>query len=128
MIVRLLLLFCCVFLFGACASKKKDPYYTRSSGRDYYSANKASVSFLFETFTLEGNRRREGRARMWAKGEKRAESTAVRKASRAFLWDALKAGEVDAWKQTWTVQLPEMLKGPNDFAASVRFGFLDSGE
>ena len=60
MIARLLLLLCCVFLFGACASKKKDPYYTRSSGRDYYSVNKASVSFLFETFSLERNRRHEG--------------------------------------------------------------------
>ena len=129
MIARFLpLLVALVVVSAGCASKQKAPYRTQSQGRDYYSANKQSVNFLFGTFRKNRALYREKRNRMWGPGELRSENAAVRKQSVAFLWDALAAGEAESWKSAWTEQFPEMLRGPDDFGASVRFGLLDSGD
>ena len=111
-----------------CASKRKAPYYEKKQGRDYYSMNKESVSFLFETFRKDRELRREGRKHVWQPGERRRENARIQKESVAFLWDALKAGEADSWKFAWTELFPDLLRGPDHFGASVRFGFLDSGD
>jgi len=125
---RLLLLVALAALTAGCASSKKAPYRAQKSGRDYYSVNKSSAAFIWDTFAQDMKFRKLKNKRMYEPGERRAENKAVAKASVAFLWDALKAGETDGWKYAWTERFPEMLKGPEDFGASVRFGFLDTGD
>ena len=127
---RIALLFA-VLLVGfaaGCASKQKAPYYEQKQGRDYYSANKESVKFLFDTFRQDRELRREHRKQMWSMSELREENRAIRKESVPFVFDSLAAGEVESWKYAWTVIFPDLLKGPEDFGASVRFGLLDSGD
>jgi len=123
----LVLLAAALVLGSGCASKRKAAYNPERSGLDYYSANKSSVKFLLDTFRFDRGLRRQNKVRMWGKGEKRREAAAVQRESLKFLWDALKAGEAESWKHTWTEQFPEMLKGPDNFVESVRFGLLDSG-
>ena len=127
--MRTLLIAAFLALFATgCASKQKAPYHEKKQGRDYSSMNRESLSFLFGTFRQDRELRREGRKHVWRPGERRRENAQVQKESVAFLWEALRAGEADSWKYAWTELFPELLRGPEDFGASVRFGALDTGE
>jgi hypothetical protein len=117
-----------IVLASGCASGKKAPYHEQKRGRDYYSVNKESASFVFETFRQDWSARREHSKAMWTVHELREKNARLRKESVAFTWSSLKAGEVESWKAAWTELFPDMLKGPEDFWASVRFGLLDSGD
>ncbi|MHC4941212.1 MAG: hypothetical protein ACYTHK_19940 [Planctomycetota bacterium] len=110
----------------ACASKKKN--YTEVQKRDYYSMNKASVSYLGETFRQEPRLAKESFKRNWNWSQLRRQNAKIQKTSVSFLGESLVALEWENAKFAWTKGLPRELRDKKDFWASVRFGFLDSGE
>jgi len=113
---------------GGCASRPKEPYHEQKRHRDYYSANKESAAFVLETFGNSRQQRRDHRDSMWTFAQIRKQNAEIRKESLGFLWNSLKAGEAESWKYAWTDLFPDMLKSPENFGDSVRFGFLDSGD
>jgi len=113
-------------LLAACSSQK--PAVRTIEKRDYYSSNKHSVSFLFETFRQDKELRREGSKRMWNWGEMRRENAWIQKKSIAFLWEALKAEEWTNTKQAWGTDLGRELMPEVNYWDSARFGMLDSGD
>ena len=113
-----------LFLGIGCAGRKKN--YSEVEKRDYYSVNKSSVAFLTETFRRDRRTRKESFRQNYDWSALRRENARIQKESVKFVGGALSWGELKNAKQAWTVGLPRELKGPDDFWASVRFGFLDS--
>ena len=118
----LLAIIALALLLPACASQKKP--YRNVSGRDYSSVNKRSIAFLGEG--IRDNKRL--RKQVWPWSELWTENARNRKQSLSFLGSSLALGEIENMKTTWGNDFPNELKGPDDFWASLRFGFLDSGE
>ncbi len=94
--------------------------------RDYTSANKRSVGFLFESIR-EGNKVRKKSLKQDLAFSKRApQNRMIRKTSVAFAWQSF-------WAEEWSGS-KDLLRAPaverkslSERLADMRFGFLDSG-
>lgn len=97
------------------------------SGRDYTSINRDSVHFLFDTFR-DGNRiRKQNLKQDLAFSQRAPRNKQVRKESREFAWQAFWAEEGSGLKDLLHAPAAES-KGKAERLASMRFGFLDSGD
>ena len=97
------------------------------SGRDYTSVNKASVNFLFDTFR-NGNQVRKKNLKQDLAFSKRApRNKRVRQESREFAWQAFWEEEWSGFRDLLNAPAAES-KGKAERLASMRFGFLDSGD
>jgi hypothetical protein len=95
--------------------------------RDYTSVNKQGMDFLFDT-VREGNRMRKQELHRDVQFSERAvEAKRVRKQSVQFAVNSVKAGERDNLQEILDVPKIEHVSWKKRLA-SMRFGFLDSGD
>ncbi|HEX5136173.1 MAG TPA: hypothetical protein VFY93_04315 [Planctomycetota bacterium] len=106
---------------AGCRSGREGP------DRDYTSVNKESVDFLFETFR-EGNKlRKENLKQDLAFSRRAPQNRMIRKTSAGFAWRSFWAEEWSGLSQIFHAPAAEK-KGRKERLASIRFGFLDSGD
>jgi len=97
------------------------------SGRDYTSLNKSSFKFTMEGFRESWRGSKRNLRQDLAFKERAPENRRDRRESRAFLWDTLISNEGENFRNLLT-NIKESTKTPSERLASMRFGFLDSGE
>jgi len=95
--------------------------------RDYRSVNKNSVDFVLDTFH-DGNRMRKKNLKLDLAFSQRApQNEMIRKTSIDFAWESLWIEEGSGLSEI--LHAPEVEKVPwSKRLASMRFGFLDSGD
>ena len=127
--MRILTLAALLFALTACSSAPKDPYGDKRK-RDYYSANKHSVKFLWEGVRQNQRVRRDTFRDFWNVRELRRENAANQAHSIRFLGESLWDKEVENFKIAWGQDLPDGLlnRKTGKFMENVRFGFLDRGD
>jgi hypothetical protein len=97
------------------------------SGRDYTSVNNRSVNFLFDTFRHGNQVRKKSLKEDLAFGQRAPRNKRVRKESREFAWQSFWEEEGSGLRDLLHAPAAES-KGKAERLASMRFGFLDSGE
>ena len=97
------------------------------SDRDYTSVNGRSVNFLFDSFRHGNQVRKKSLKEDLAFSQRAPRNKRVRKESRVFAWQSF-------WEEEWS-GFRDLLNAPKaeskakgERLASMRFGFLDSGE
>lgn len=106
---------------AGCKSSRERP------DRDYTSVNKSSVDFLFDTFR-DGSRVRKRNLKQDLAFSKRApQSKMIRRTSLQFAWDSFWAEEWEGLSVIFDTPKTEHVPWP-ERKASMRFGFVDSGD
>ena len=97
------------------------------SGRDYTSANRTGMDFLFETFR-EGNQMRKKNLKQDVAFSQRApQSRMIRRTSREFAWQSFWREEGSGFQEIKRGLAGEK-KPKGERISQMRFGFLDSGQ
>jgi len=120
--MRAVALFAVLLLAAAgCRSSRERP------DRDYTSLNRSSLDYLFETFR-EGSRMRKQSLKQTVAFSRRApENRRIRRESVGHAWESFWMDEGQGLKRIWG-GFAGQVKPKGERAASLRFGFLDTGD
>ena len=120
--MRAVALFAALLLATAgCRSSRERP------DRDYMSLNRRSVDYLFETFREGRKIRKKSLKQTVAFSQRAPENRRIRRESAGYAWQTLWMDEGKGLQRIWQ-GLGGQVKSKGARAASMRFGFLDSGD
>jgi len=118
-------LLACAALLGGCRGAQVGRL---PDDRDYTSMNRSSLAFLKETIAQGNESSRKSLAKTLDFGPRIEENLRLQRASRKFLGETLIQDEAANWEKMVARVAEELRFDPEAYAASARFGFLDSGD